>query len=182
MNTTITAICDLATHTWEVNQDLKPTNGAVLKMGFRRGNEISGLTFAEDFRFGLKVERTTDPSKEDIVLDMQFPRKGHQIVTSTSEIILIQDAIMEIADDFKVSFWVKENGGESDTSTDTTIPLPEQPYPSWRWDGIMWYAPGEFPMPPEDEDPTVYSWSEEKQSWVKDVRDPEEVWDLPETV
>ena len=44
---------------------------------------------------------------------------------------------------------------------------------------IQWYPPGNFPMPPEDDDPMAYEWSEEEQGWVKNVRDPNEVWDLP---
>ncbi len=178
--TTITAICDLATHTWEVRQDLQPTNEASLKLGFRRGSETK-LTF-KNISFGITAKRITNPAVEDVVLDMQYPRKGHAILTSVSEIVLVENCILEMCDDFNIEFWVKENGVESKTSIETTIPLPEQPYPSWRWDGIQWYAPGPFPMPPEDEDPTAYEWQEESQGWVKNVRDPEEVWDLPERV
>jgi len=180
MHTTITAVCDLATQVWEVRSDLQPSSDTLLKVGFRRGEQTQ-LTF-NDLSFGVKITRTTDPSEEDVILLTALPRKNQAILSSTEEIIYTENVILDMGDNFDIEFTATEGGATCKHLIETVIPLPEQPHASWRWDGQKWYPPGAFPMPPEGDDPTAYEWSEETQGWVKNVRDPEEVWDLPERV
>ena len=180
MESKLTATCNLSNREWKVLGDFVPARDIQIKIGFNRDGQTA-LEF-NDLSFGYKLFRTTDPAREDLLRSLVLPGKGTgrpKIATSTEEIIFQENLVIDMMDDYEIEFYVEESGVKSKHKYEFEIPMPEQPYPSWRWDGIQWYPPGNFPMPPEDDDPMSYEWSEAEQGWVKNVRDPNEVWDLP---
>jgi hypothetical protein len=64
-------------------------------------------------------------------------------------------------DEVVLSVWASNAGGMITGETEFVIPRPEQPYPSWVWNGEGWEAPVEYP-----DDGESYIWDEESQSWV----------------
>ena len=177
MESKIVATCNLVNREWKIISNPAATRDLQIKIGFNRDGETE-LEF-DNLTFGYTLWRDTDPSKDDLLRSLSLPRKGTQIATSVEEIVYVENIVVDMNDDYKIEFWVDESGVTTKHKTEFTIPIPDQPFPSWRWDGIQWYPPGEFPMPPEGDDPTAYEWSEVEQGWVKNVRDPNEVWDLP---
>ena len=178
MESKITAICNLSNRQWKIVTDLAPSRDAQIRIGFNRDGETA-LEF-KDLSFGYTLHRTTDPSREDLLRSLKLPGKGRpQIASSTEEIIFVENIVIDMMDDYEIELFVDESGVTTKHKFEFDIPMPEQPYPSWRWDGIQWYCPGEFPMPPEGDDPQAYEWSEPEQKWVKNVDDPNKVWDLP---
>lgn len=177
MESKITATCNLANRQWKVITDLHADRNVQIKIGFNRNGDTA-LEF-NNLSFGYTLKRVTNPAKDDLVRSLKFPRKGTQIQTSIEEIVFVENLVVDMLDDYEMELFVEESGVSTDHKFEFAVPMPKQPFPSWRWDGVQWYPPGEFPMPPEKDDPLAYEWSEVEQGWVKNVRDPNEVWDLP---
>lgn len=178
---TITAICNLSTMTWEVTTDLFPTKEAKVNIGFTNDLDSSEIKF-NDLKFGFTLKRVTNPSVNEVLADLQYPRVNQRYLSANKGVIESQMLVVDMCDDYYFEVNVEESGMTSTTSKTFTVPLPDQPFPSWRWDGQHWYPPGEFPMPPENEDPLQYEWSEDEQGWVKIAVDPDIALNHPDRV
>lgn len=166
---------------WDITTELFPTKETKVNIGFV--NNLDGDTILfNDLKFGFTLKRVTNPAMTSIVADLSYPRTGQAYLSSDRTIIESQMLVLDMCDEYTFEVFVEESGLTGSSSVEFQIPMPEQPFPSWRWDGQHWYPPGEFPMPPEGEDPTQYDWSEEEQGWVKIAVDPDIALNLPDRV
>jgi hypothetical protein len=121
--------------------------------------EFDGLAF------GFTVVANGVPA-----LTKAYPPQGVRYVATDQEYITNDRVQLKADDNVILSVWA-ENGGERyEGMTSFDIPRPEQPYPSWTWNGEGWEAP--VPYPTDGEEGVFYTWDEEAGDWV--VFTPEE--------
>ena len=113
----------------------------------------------DNLTFGLKVVANGEE-----VLEASYPPPGVKYVATDQEYIS-NDRVQLKADDLvTVSVWAVNGGTLYQGSEGFVIPRPEQPYPSWTWNGDAWEAP--VPYPTDGDDDVFYVWDEDAGDWV----------------
>lgn len=148
----ILASCHLPDGTWAFNvQPESPSPD--IEIGFTCDHlpvEFDNLSF------GLKVFANGLEA-----FTKSYPPEGVRYV-STDQKYISNDRVDLAADDVVVlDVWMVNAGERHEASTTFTVPRPEQPFPSWTWQGGMWVAPVLYP-----EDGGMYAWDEESLSWA----------------
>lgn len=164
----ITTVYNLTTERWQVTKDLKPTDSVVFNFGFEKDGfdviQFNGL------KFGLKLWRTT-ATTPDLVCTRDYPnKKGIAYNRLEGRILEIDDTlILSVADDFRLELYAENDGKKSEFTYEFTVPMPPQPYPSWKWSGVDWIAPV---VEPDNSEYIEYTWDETTRSWATDIADP----------
>ena len=113
----------------------------------------------DNLSFGLTVTANGEEAFE-----ASYPLPGVKYVATDQEYISNDRAQLKADDLVTVSVWAENAGVRYESSEDFIIPRPEQPYPSWNWNGEYWEAP--VPYPSDGEDDVFYVWDEELGDWV----------------
>lgn len=88
-----------------------------------------------------------------------YPPSGVTYI-STDQIYLVFEQIVAAADSVVVlNVWAENNNYRYEGQETFVVPRPEQPYPSWEWNGSEWVAPVSRPTG------YYYSWNEETLEW-----------------
>ena len=146
------------TQNWEVSfEDLAPTY-ADLFIGF---TDDAPVVEFKDLKFKYELKRDGNIKQYGV-----FPPANTRYVRSDQPYIVVERLNLKTETEYELYLWA-ENGGEAfETTVSFTTPRPEQPYPSWDWDGEKWNPPVPYP-----DDDKYYTWDEETQSWVEVTED-----------
>lgn len=163
----IVAIHNLTTGKWEVRKDMKPVRELTISIGFIREG-MTEINFNK-LSFGIKI---LNKETNDLLLRRRYPIGRKEYTTNNGEQILENyDFMVDVFDDYTFEFTSSESSIDSLHTEDVTVPMPEQPYPSWMWNGMEWFAP--LPLPDAYyEDGRVKDtvmWDEEGKRWILDV-------------
>lgn len=164
----LTIVYNLTTERWQITKDLKPTDDVVFNFGFEKDGfdviQFNGL------KFGLKLWRTTG-SVPDLVCTRDYPKqKGIGYNRLEGKILETDETlVLSVADDFRLELYAEDSGKRSEFTYEFTVPMPSQPYPSWKWNGRSWEPPIDFP---DDQEYAEYTWDESTRSWKSDAADP----------
>ena len=146
------------TQNWEVTfEDLVP-NYADLFIGFTDGAPVVEF---KDLKFKYELKQDSNIKKYGV-----FPPPGVKYVRTDQPYIVVERLNLVLETDYELYLWA-ENGGESfEITVSFTTPRPEQPYPSWTWDGKKWNPPVPYP-----DDNKFYTWDEDALDWVEVTED-----------
>ncbi|MAE54298.1 MAG: hypothetical protein CMI20_09395 [Opitutae bacterium] len=164
----LTIVYNLTTERWQITKDLKPTNDVVFNFGFEKDGfdviQFNGL------KFGLQLWRTTN-AIPDLVCTRDYPKKKGIGYNRLEGKILETDEslVLSIADDFRLELYAENDGKRSEFTYEFTVPMPSQPYPSWKWNGRDWEPPIDQP---DDTEYIDYIWDETTRSWKSNAADP----------
>lgn len=150
----VLATLDFSDGIW--NFDVQPeTPWPDLQIGFKyNGGQVARF---DNLSFGFDVVVNNFS-----VLTKEYPPQGLEYV-ATDQTYLTNDRVNLAADDEVVlAVWAENGGQRYEGQTTFSVPRPEQPYPSWAWDGTNWQPP--VPHPDGD---GRYEWDEEEQAWVE---------------
>ena len=163
----IVAIHNLTTGKWEVRKDMKPVRELTISIGFvREGmNEIN----FNKLSFGIKI---TNKESGDLLLKRRYPIGKKEYKTNGGNQILENyDFMVDVFDDYVFEFTSSESSIDTLHREDVTVPMPQQPYPSWMWNGMEWFAP--IPLPDnyyaDDRVQDGVEWDEAGKRWILQV-------------
>ena len=119
----------------------------------------SGASFVNfvDLKFGHTLYLDGN-----VISISSFPPLNISYVNTDQEYLVCQQiSYLKPGNTYNLYLWSENNKVRSENTFPLQIPVPEQPYPSWQWDGQSWIAPVPYPS---SED---YDWNEQTQNWVK---------------
>lgn len=150
----IIATDDLKTLDWEVQIiDLDPTY-ADLYIGFT--NEEPVVSF-NDLQFKYELRQGENIKQYGV-----YPPPGVRYIRSDQAYLVVERLHLKPENTYELYLWAQNAGKGFEIITPFTTPRPEQPYPSWTWDGEDWIPP--IPMP---DDGKLYVWDEATLSWIE---------------
>jgi hypothetical protein len=95
------------------------------------------------------------------VLDMSLPLPGVVYQQTDQDVLAVARALWPAGSAIRVEAWCVNNAGERVEATiEFTAHVPDQPYPSWTWDGAAWVPPVPYP-----DDGNEYAWDEDAGAW-----------------
>lgn len=149
----VLATLDLASKNWVF--DVAPeTPSPDLQIGFKdNGGPVDQFV---DLSFGFTVT-----ANGESVMEKSYP-PGNVKYVATDQTYVTNDRVDLASDDEVVlSVWATNDGVTTAGEVSFVVPRPEQPYPSWTWNGTGW----EPPVPYPGEEPG-YVWDEDLQDWA----------------
>jgi len=163
----IVAIHNLTTGKWEVRKDMKPVRELTISIGFIREG-MTEIAFNK-LSFGIKI---LNKETGDLLLRRRYPIGKKEYTTNNGEQILeTYDFTVDVFEDYVFEFASSESSFDSLHTEDVTVPMPEQPYPSWMWNGVEWFAP--IPLPDayyeDNRVKDTATWDEEGKRWILEV-------------
>lgn len=163
----IVAIHNLTTGKWEVRKDMKPVRELTISIGFIREG-MTEINFNK-LSFGIKI---LNKETNDLLLRRRYPIGRKEYKTNNGEQILeTYDFMVDVFEDYVFEFTSSESSFDSLHTEDVTVPMPEQPYPSWMWNGVEWFAP--IPLPDayyeDNRVKDTVTWDEEGKRWILEV-------------
>ena len=148
----IIATDDFRTQNWQVDFEDLASNYADLFIGFT--DDAPVIKF-KDLKFKYELKQDDNIKQYGV-----FPPPGVKYVRTDQPYIIVERLKLDMETEYELYLWA-ENGGVSFEKTVTfTTPRPEQPYPSWVWDGEKWN-----PSVPYPDDGQEYAWDENAQQW-----------------
>lgn len=100
-------------------------------------------------------------------LDIFLPPKGVKFKRTSSRVLSSVSVSWKPFQTVKVTAWMRDTHGQEQTVTETfETPRPDQPYPSWVWDGSQWEPP--VPQPAG----SGWLWDEEHGDWALHINNP----------
>lgn len=110
---------------------------------------------------GVQMNLTVSADGEE-VFSLSLPPEG-ALYHQTDQDVIATDRVLWSPDQTVVaSAWLLTTTGDELTAEATfTSPRPEQPYPSWTWEGGEWAAPEPYP-----DDGEEYVWDETSNTWI----------------
>ena len=129
------------------------SSSPVLEIGFVSDTalvEFDNLTFG----YACTVNTKT-------VAKGSYPVEGVIYVSTDQPYIVSETIFLNYDDDAILTVWAKNAGQEYSDTVTFTVPRPDQPYPSWAWNGEWWEPPVPYP-----DDGGRYEWDEEGQQWA----------------
>ena len=140
------------TQNWEVTfEDLAP-NYTDLFIGFT--DDAPVIEF-KNLRF--KYELKQDGSIKQYGV---FPPPGVRYVRSDQPYLVVERLKLDMETEYELYLWAENGGVSFEKTVSFNTPRPEQPYPSWVWDGEKWNPPV-----PRPDDSQEYTWDEDAQQW-----------------
>jgi len=147
-------IFDTATGQLSIDPQSIQPNGASLRAMLNRHGQTINLRGVE-----MSLTITADGSE---IYAMHLPPAGVKYKQTDQDILATGRVQWRPDQQIEVSAWCKTNSGHEVTAqAQLTAPRPEQPYPSWTWDGSAWEAPVAYP-----DDGGEYFWDEVAGAWV----------------
>jgi hypothetical protein len=147
----IKAIHNLNTRSWTVSTTENSLDYA-LDIGFVQPG-VSNVEF-KDLHFGYELILNNQLLQTD-----NYPKDFNKFISSDQEILIsvtLPHLVTEL--EYVLKIWATNNAITSDTVYTFMAPVPQQPYPSWIWNGSAWEAP----VPPPE---GMYAWDETTASW-----------------
>jgi hypothetical protein len=151
----IIATDNFETSNWGVKFENLASNYADLFIGFTDNAPI--IEF-DNLKFKFELSQGND-----IVLSKTYPPSNIKYIRSDQEYLVVQRLNLKVESEYKLYLWAENGGNSFETTINFTTPRPNQPYPSWIWDGSTWLPP--IPYPNENEN---YYWDEDLNNWQKE--------------
>ena len=147
-------IFDMATGTLTVETGAPGPFGATLRAVLERHGHTINLR-------GVEMQLTVTADGVEI-FDLHLPPLGVKYKQTDQGILATGRVAWQPDQEIGVSAWCKTNSGHEVTAqAQFTVPRPDQPYPSWTWNGTAWEAP--LPYPDDGGD---YVWDESAGEWI----------------
>ena len=135
----------------------------------------SAKTFVTNIKLGISVS-----DNDKITQELKWPPQGMRWESTDATPITSMNLDMVIDTNYNITTWASINDTDNKFigTLDYTKQKPQQPYPSWSWNGVAWTAP--IPMPATEG--RYYKWDEPSISWLEvtnqiawsnDYKDPE---------
>lgn len=147
----ILAKLNLADGQWTTNVQPESPSPDV-EIGFHHNGSRAEF---DNLAFGFTV--TVDGDEKYVA---SYPPAGAKYISSDQRYISNDRVTLLYDDEATLSIWAENAGQRYEHSVDFVVPRPEQPYPSWVWNGEWWDPPVPYP------DEGFYVWDEEAQEWA----------------
>jgi hypothetical protein len=148
----IIAVNNLVSNEWQVTFEELKHDYAQLHIMFKGNAPV--IDFVDlKFKYIIKHNSEIKQSGEFPIGDIQYIRSEGEYLET-----LFIPLVMET--EYELYLWSENNGQICEKTISFTTPKPEQPFPSWSWDGESWIAP--IPMPGDNR---PYDWDEENKKW-----------------
>jgi hypothetical protein len=149
----ITAIHNLNTRSWNVSTTENSLN-YTLDIGFVQPGS-SNVEF-KDLHFGYELLLNGQLLQTD-----NYPKDFNKFISSDQAILISVTLPQLVAElEYVLKIWATNDAITSDTVYNFMVPIPQQPYPSWTWNGLVWVAPTPAPA-------GMYNWNESTQEWAE---------------
>lgn len=154
---------DVISLEWKQTDDFVSNFYLPIELGFRDNdgfpvnfNNLSfGYELMQSYSFIIVESYTFHPSSE-----FEYVYTDQDYLYAT----IIKN--MSPAMDYKLKIWANNDNKYFEKVYDIVLPLPQQPYPSWHWDGSTnsWQPPTPIPNDPP---PGKWIWDEKDQKWIE---------------
>jgi hypothetical protein len=150
----IKATFETNTTTWSLSEVSPNANYIDLQINFVSDAEI---TVFNNLRFGYSLLKGEDVVKQEV-----FPIGG-TIESARSTPVISERILVQSATEYTLDVWAENEGVRTDSIFTFSTPVPDQPFPSWTWNGTEWTAP--IAIPTNGPADASYKWSEKQQKW-----------------
>lgn len=166
---TIKSVFNVDTKEWTITVGPRCFDLVNLHFGFC-GNE-EHVTFDHlSFGYTINLDGVANPG-ESFIGSKNFPDPGVIFSEVFSDYPIVTDLIkLPPEKDLIYTLWVRNAGELTEFSYNFTTTKPDQPFPSWTWNGTEWVAPVARPQALT----VPMWWDEEDQTWVE-VTDPTQI-------
>lgn len=154
----IRLILDIENNDWILDDSkINPGDDYVdLYFAFRKDGDKKVVFDNLKFGFSVSIDGT-------ILGSANYPNSGIEYVATDQDYLEVYRMFgFRPNRTYTVEAWAENALSSFSETLSITIPIPNQPYPSWSWnDSIAQWEP---PFQPPD-DGNMYSWNEATQSW-----------------
>lgn len=119
-------------------------------------NQVNIVEF-KDLKFGYELRQDENIKQYGV-----YPPAGVRYVKSDQPHLTIERLHLQTEQTYTLFLWAENDGQRFEKEFEFTAPRPEQPYPSWTWNGERWNAPVPYP-----DDGNYYQWDEDNIQWVE---------------
>lgn len=149
-------IADISKKIWIKEDQEESPRVLQLFIGVRDNGKLP--VFFDKTKFGYSLNLN-----DEEIYSETLPPEGHEYVSTDQDFIdfsAIENLIP--AKEYVVKVWIEHAGDKWENSYTVSLPMPQQPFPSWTYNEEFgrWVAP--IPRP---EGTKVYLWNEELQEW-----------------
>lgn len=142
------------TQTWEVIFEDLDSNYADLFIGF---TDDAPIIEFKDLKFKYELRKNGEIKQCE-----EYPPPNTEYVRTDQPYIVAESLYLQSETEYELYLWAENGGQEFEHTVSFTTPRPEQPYPSWEWDGEQWQPPVAYP----NDDEQLYNWDEVHQNWI----------------